>query len=133
MTPLPPTSCKSNDLAEKKTLRTLLVLLLLAVLTGLSAVACGGGGGVLHRDDYGAEWPLTVDEATLGCYGGSELPAPYFEVDSVRYPMTGWAETILSQRGFEIRPLQRIWRDDPEVRGAKVNIGPWIDRGSELC
>ena len=117
--------------AARHTQQLPLLVVTLLTLAGVFAASCGGN--TLHRDEYGSEWPLTVDEATLGCYGDSDLPAPYFEVSGVRYPITGWAETILRQRGYEIRSIDRIWRNDPDIPGIKVNLGPWIDRGSDLC
>lgn len=81
--------------------------------------------GLITRADFGADWPLTVDEGVLTCEGAG---AVYFTGEGTRYAVNGLART--QKDAPDIDP---IWADDPSVEGLKKDIGPLIDRGLELC
>jgi len=77
------------------------------------------------RSWQAAEWPLTVSSGTLRCLddGGSVV----FENDEKTYAVNGTADS----RGYD--DINPIWKDNPSNITPKVNIGPLIDAGLELC
>lgn len=96
----------------------------------LAAVLCliGCGGGNVSSDEFGADWPLTVDSGDLRCEGSDGFGAVVLtDPDGNEYGVNGVA---LSQ-GYP--PIDPIWKDNPELAGLKISIGPLIDRGLSLC
>lgn len=117
----------------------------------LSGVSCGQSGvgpdtstaapssRSVSRQTFasaGLQWPLTVDEATIGCTGN----ARWVRVGGTSYGLNGIATV---GRGY--RPLEPIWaideamaRDlaragvpnDPPVR---INVGDMIQETGKLC
>ena len=72
-------------------------------------------------------WPLTVDSGTLTCRANMVT----FSSGGKTYALNGIARSHARRSGWsEIRP---IWRDNPAIPGTKINIGPLISRGLELC
>lgn len=99
----------------------------LATAIALLVVACGGSaadGRPVSKSDYGDEWPLTVDHGTLRCEGASAVV--FVAPDGTEYGVNG---TALADYP-EIDP---IWANDPSGVAPKVNIGPLITDGLELC
>jgi hypothetical protein len=91
--------------------------------------ATGASGQEVSRAEYGRDWPLTVGRGVLACERpqGVTFTAP----DGTAYAVNGAAQDY----GYpEIDP---IWRNSPDQYDPhltlKVNIGPLIDRGLELC
>lgn len=84
--------------------------------------------GEVTREEYGEDWPLTVDEAKVRCEGAM---AVVVEADGETYALNG----VARQAGYP--NVDPIWRDHPDVPDGmdpwKVNIGPLIDLGLELC
>lgn len=82
----------------------------------------------VSRAELGDEWPLTVEEGMLRCDGAQQIGAVFFETDGRVYPVNGIA------RGRSDGPeIDEIWADDPDIPGAKKNIGILIERGLDLC
>ena len=80
---------------------------------------------LMTRADYGKAWPLTVDEGIVSCEGAGEV---YFEAEGTTYAVNGLA------LGRDNAPeIDRIWAPDPQIKGLKIDIGPIIDTGLELC
>ena len=105
--------------------RLLLVgLIFVALLVG---AACSGE--TKHRSDYGSRWPFTVDSVTLHCAGSEGFGAVWVETGGYKYALNGVAET----RFDYILPLERIWRNNPNLPGTKISIGPMINEGLALC
>lgn len=75
--------------------------------------------------DLGAEWPLTVPRGVLRCEGGA---VTFTASGGTVYAINGTAMT--RNAGADIHS---IWRDSPDGLGLKINIGPLIDRGLDLC
>lgn len=98
----------------------------------LALTACGGSDTgddsstiTVSASDFGDEWPLTVDSGTLRCEPPS---AVVFETDDGReYAVNGMAAT----NGYD--EIEPIWAEDPSGNAPRMNIGPLIDRGLELC
>lgn len=84
----------------------------------------GTGPIRVSREDFGDDWPLTVDEGVLACVPAF---AVVFTAGGETYAVNGQAAT---QGYADIDP---IWADDPDGLAPKKNIGPLIDRGLELC
>ena len=91
----------------------------------------------IRDQDYGSEWPLTVSEATLHCERpgtDSSLGMVWVEHNGFAYPINGTALSLLEDRRPElrIRDIKSIWSIGGSP-GSRVNIGPLIDDGLELC
>ena len=117
---------------------------LLAALV-LAISGCGGdepsdGGGsepaseepgtlrISATDVPRGDWPLTVQEGVLRCEGSGGIGAVVFRTpDGTDYGVNG---TALGQ-GFP--RIDAIWKKDPDIPGTRINIGPVLDRGLELC
>jgi hypothetical protein len=44
-----------------------------------------------------------------------------------------YAVNGIARQSGECAEIDPIWVDDPDIPGAKMDIGPIIDRGLELC
>ena len=106
-----------------------------ALLVVLLISACGGGQAQLcewDRDRMAVdasclpndEWPLTVASGTLVC----DSPAVWFESGGRSYAINGVAQT---RDGIEA--LEPIWRENPDIVGARINIGPLHDLVRDKC
>lgn len=98
------------------------------VAVALLLTACGSSSGSgndreVAASDYGDEWPLTVESGTLRCDGDSVI----FETGGTEYAVNGLADG----RGYA--DIDPIWAPAPEGGGLKLNIGPLLDDGLELC
>ena len=79
----------------------------------------------MSRAELGDDWPLTTEEGIVSCEGAGEV---YFTTNGTHYAVNGLAN------GLDNAPdIEAIWADDPKMKGLKINIGPIIDRGLELC
>jgi hypothetical protein len=94
--------------------------------------SCGGDAANeahMRRADLGTDWPLTVDEGTVSCEGiGERLGEVYFTAEGTTYAVNG-----LAQGASDGPDIDEIWADNLEMEGLKINIGPIIDRGLDLC
>lgn len=73
----------------------------------------------------GSAWPLSVAKGVLRC---REPGAVTFEAGGMVYAVNG-----IARQSGECAEIDPIWVDDPDIPGAKMDIGPIIDRGLELC
>jgi hypothetical protein len=87
--------------------------------------------GFISRDDLGEQWPLTVDAGVLSCesHGGGVHSVFFTDPEGKRYALNGKAEG----HHPELPLIDQIWAPNPKVPELKINIGPLIDRGLELC
>lgn len=94
---------------------------------------------VLHRPaGYVSEktwtdgpWPFTVPEGTLLCapYGvGGNQQSVTFVANRTMYAVNGTAKST-----GQFEEIEAIWKDNPEIPGTKVNIGPMLEKGLSLC
>lgn len=82
--------------------------------------------GLLTRDDFGKDWPLTVNYVVVRCDSQSVIAtAP----DGKDYAVNGTAQS----HHPDLPEIDGIWADDPDVDGLKIDISPIIDKGLELC
>jgi|SRR5665811_1269652 len=80
--------------------------------------------GEVSRSEYGKDWPLKVSHGILRC---DDEAVTFLAPDGTEYGVNG---TALTQGFPEIDP---IWQNSPDPYVPKVNIGPIIDLGLELC
>jgi hypothetical protein len=83
---------------------------------------------LITREEYGKAWPFTVDEGILIGDSSRGLPAVSFAVGSTTYGINGVASSDPSNAEVEA-----IWAKNPDISGARINIGPIIDRGLSLA
>lgn len=83
---------------------------------------------LLKASDFGDRWPLTVPEALVSCRPGD---AVVVTVDGKDVAVNGLAMTM-----YKSMPRigdSGLWRDATTAGGPKVDIGPIIDIGLDLC
>lgn len=87
--------------------------------------------GALAESDFPkGEWPLTVSEGVVRCEGSDGSGSVIFRApDGTDYAVNGTAKTVKQ----DLPEIEDIWKKDPDVPGTRINIGPVIDRGLELC
>lgn len=76
-------------------------------------------------------WPFTVPEGTLLCapYGvGGTQQSVTFVANRTMYAVNGTAKGT-----GQFEAIESIWKDNPEIPGTKVNIGPMLEKGLSLC
>jgi len=82
----------------------------------------------LKASDFGDEWPFTVD-GELDCLPVSETTGSVILRSGERiYGING-----IAQNSGNFAPIESIWKDNPQIPGAKMNIGDVIDRGLKIC
>ncbi len=81
-------------------------------------------GKTITRTEYGSSWPFTVESGAIDCV---DRFAAIFISNNVRYQLTGFASTM----GY--KPIDSIWRDNPEIPGSKVSLGPITQLALERC
>lgn len=98
---------------------------ILVVLFALSAFGDSGGAGLkVSKEEFGGEWPFTVDSGVVDCAGGQ---AAIFITGERSYQLNGVARS----RGYA--PIDPIWRDNPDIPGIKVSVGNMIDLALKQC
>lgn len=102
--------------------------------TTLRSIPCEVGQMTcaVSRDQFGEDWPLTVEGGVLSCQPGTTgSNSAVFIIAGETYSVNGTAQARAED--YEARPLEEIWADNPAIAGAKRNIGPLIDLGLTLC
>jgi hypothetical protein len=89
----------------------------------------GPGEFRMTREEYGAEWPLTVDEADVSC----REDAVYLRANGVLYAVDGIALKHRTKTGAKDLRASGLWAADPSLDGFKKSLGPMIDKGLSLC
>lgn len=89
-------------------------------------------GEFISLEEYGRKWPLTIQQGHLNCR--SRTIARYEKKD-VTITLDGktWALNGSARGSGDFLPLEDIWRDNPEIEGAKMSVGDIIGRGLRLC
>jgi hypothetical protein len=76
--------------------------------------------------EHGDAWPFTADEAVLNCLeteAGSNIYMTYAQVGGKTYSLNAPAFAAADRFGWE-KDEGPIWRDNPLVKGTKINILP---------
>ena len=94
----------------------------------LITAACGGPSSRVVADDYGNDWPLTVDQANLNCIGDQQTPVIWMSAGDHYYALTGFSKTYLNRHHPNL-----ILRDVGETQVTGRSIGPLIEQGRSLC
>lgn len=81
-------------------------------------------GLLVTREEFGDDWPFTVDSGRVDCRQGG---AAVLIVDQWVYQLNG----VAAQKGYA--DLAPIWRDNPEIPGTKVSVGPMIRLALQQC
>lgn len=100
---------------------------MLAIATLVALAACQPGVEITE-DEYGEEWPLTVEAARLWCQPPQLV---LLEADGQTYAVNGAAQSHLNYPAID-----PVWRDDPDMPAgvdARVSIAPLIRRGLGMC
>jgi hypothetical protein len=105
-------------------------LLGLALAGLFSSTAMAAGPQLISAEQFGGDWPFTVEEMHLSCFPGRALVVSDAET-GVMYPLNGVASAKAGALGLE--PIGKVWRDDPGNSGAKISLGPVIEQGLLLC
>lgn len=88
---------------------------------------------VVRQADYGEAWPFTVTDGVLSCIADAGRVAVLFESGGVRYALNGTAQGKTTMAKLGLSDIRAIWRDDPSSPGAKVGMGPMLDRAAKLA
>jgi|SRR6267143_4487554 len=106
-----------------------ITLLWLVLVASSRAIA---GTATIRAADYGDRWPFTVSEGIIECTPFREsLHVLTFTSGGQTYGLNGTARNLAREKGNA--EITVIWKDDPKNGGAKINIGPIIDKALSLC
>jgi hypothetical protein len=107
-----------------------IVVIFLCVLLWLSGSVFAGKKNI-SESTFKGKWPFSVSEGVLECRKlnlatGRKLPMVLFHANGKIYGVNGTAST-------RFEPIDKIWLDNPDIPGTKINIGPMIQEGLKLC
>ena len=83
----------------------------------------------VNRASFEGTWPLTVSSGRLNCEGSDGFGPVTFAARGITYTVNGTAK---SQKP-DLPEIEEIWKSDPDIPGAKINISDLIDAGLKLC
>jgi hypothetical protein len=86
----------------------------------------------VRQSEFGDAWPFTVPDGVLSCVSDGKRTAVVFEAGGQRYAVNGTARGHDTAARLKLADLAAIWRDDPAIPGAKVNVGPILERAAVL-
>jgi hypothetical protein len=78
----------------------------------------------ISKQELGKDYPFTTSEGNISCKNG----AVFFTTGSQTYAVNGTAKSLTPYK-----PIDEIWADDPNIKGAKIDISKVIQIGLELC
>ena len=78
-------------------------------------------------------WPFTVEGGELTCIGPFDDPGVFLVTDKGELFALNPAAIRMADRVGAIADLDPIWRNDPVILGAKMNVSPMILYGLTLC
>ena len=98
-----------------------------------------GGTTTIYRAKMGEEWPLTIEKGYLHC-DCVERGSPFFQCVKgaviIHDPLEGVTYSVNNvyvPQVVNATDIERIRRTDPENPSLKLDLGPLIERGLELC
>lgn len=93
-----------------------------------SSTAAAPDPMAVTKATFRGTWPLSVSSATIVC-GTVTKQSVGVTVDGTTYALNGPGET------FEHWPAldAPVWMADPQIEGAKVNVGDLIDYARTKC
>ena len=78
-------------------------------------------------------WPFAVDGGELTCIGPVDDPGVFLVTDNGEMFALNHAAIRMADRVGARADLDPIWRNHPDIIGAKVNVSPLILYGLTLC
>ena len=78
-------------------------------------------------------WPFSVDRGELRCIGPADDPGVFLVTDQREMFALNPAAILMADRVGAMADLDPIWRNDPVILGAKMNVSPMILYGLTLC
>lgn len=85
---------------------------------------------IIHKAEYGKNWAITSDTATLKCYKDNDIKSPVIIVNGVTYGLTGFADKKYGQS--DLKAFNKIWLKDKET-GANINLSSFTQDALKLC
>ena len=98
-----------------------------AVVIGLFPMPSLATSTPVSREMMKDQWPFSITAGVLGCEGQSVT----LRANGHTYAINGSAKTQGKKLGW--RDVREIWKDNPEIPGTKMDIGPMINKGLLLC
>ena len=78
-------------------------------------------------------WPFTVEDGELTCIGPVVNPGVFLVTDNGEMFALNHAAIRMADRIGARADLDPIWRNHPDIIGAKVNVSPMILYALTLC
>ena len=78
-------------------------------------------------------WPFTIEGGELTCMGPAEDPGVFIVADNGDMFALNPAAIQMADQVGAIADLGPIWRNEPDILGAMVNVSPMILYGLTLC
>ncbi|MES2730151.1 MAG: DUF2511 domain-containing protein [Bacteroidota bacterium] len=94
-------------------------------LLALAACSSNDHGIKVTKSEYGTKWPFTVDEGYIDCVDNQEV---VFRTGRKVYSLSGATEDAQKYLNIEY-----IWKEDPQVKGTKILLYPFIEKGLKIC
>ena len=101
--------------------------LLLTAFLGILLAGCTSGERVSSEDVD--PWPFLNPSGHVGCYiSGNGTAVPTFRSAGTTYGLTGYGTATEG-----LPRIDPIWRDDPDIDGAKVSVSEIAAMAREHC
>ena len=78
-------------------------------------------------------WPFTIEGGELICIASADDPGVFIVTESGETFALNPAAIRMAGQAGAMADLDPIWRDDPDLVGAKVNVSPVILYALQLC
>ena len=113
---------------------------LIGILTaGMLIIGCSDSKEVkvkertITKQELKNQWPIkTTDKAIIKCYLEPDgTKAPVVVVNGIPYGLTGYADMHYGQN--DLKAFNKIWADDPRLKGLKVDLSKLTDEALKLC
>ncbi len=78
-------------------------------------------------------WPFTIEGGELICIASADEPGVFVVTDKGETFALNPAAIRMADQAGAMADLDPIWRDDPDLVGAKVNVSPVILYALQLC
>lgn len=106
-------------------MRKILLGLLLA-----SPLALAAPPKLISAEEFGADWPFTIEEMHLQCLPGNAVVVTDSETGRM-YAVNGAASGKARQLGLD--SLDSVWAESEAIAGAKVSVNAVVEQGLQLC
>ncbi len=80
----------------------------------------------IYQKDFGDKWPLSIPSCYLSCYD-FKITCSY---QGEAYAVNGIAR---QSKNPVYKPIDSVWLDNPNIKGAKIDISPVMEAGQKLC